>query len=60
MESLAQSASENARRLSKVEKAMEECPLGIEECVEQWHNESIVGQIDTGSLGEQYRKFLEE
>ena len=54
-----QSALENARKLSRVEKAMEECPSGIEECAEQQHSESIVEQIDTGSFGEQHMKFLE-
>ena len=37
-----------------------ECPLGIEECAEQQHSESIVEQTDTGSLGEQHRKYLDE
>ena len=36
------------------------CPLGIEECIEQQHSESIVEQIDTDSLGEQHRKCLNE
>ena len=56
----AQLASENARRLSRVEKAVEKCPLGIEEFAEQQHSELIVEQTNTGSLGEQYRKFPEE
>ena len=37
-----------------------ECPLSIEECTEQQHSESIVEQTDTGSLGEQHRKCLDE
>ena len=37
-----------------------ECPLGIEECAKQQHNESIVEQTDTGSLGEQHKKCLDE
>ena len=37
-----------------------ECPLGTEECVEQQHSKSIVEQTDTGSLGEQHRKCLNE
>ena len=59
MEESTLQVSKNARRLSKVEKAMEKCPSGIEECAEQQHSESIVEQIDTGSFGEQHRKFLE-
>ena len=52
--------TENKRRLSKVEKIMEECTLSIEECAEQQHSELIVEQIDTGSPSEQYRKCLDE
>ena len=37
-----------------------EYPLGIEECAEQQHSESIMEQIDTGSLGEQHKKCLDE
>ena len=37
-----------------------ECLLGIEECAEQYHNELIVEQTDTGSPSEQHRKFLDE
>ena len=37
-----------------------ECPLSIEECAEQQHNESIVEQTDTGSPGEQHRKCLDK
>ena len=37
-----------------------ECPLSIEECAEQQHNEWIVEQTDTGSPGEQHRKCLDE
>ena len=37
-----------------------ECPLGIEECTEQQHSESIVEKIDTDSPGEQHRKCLDE
>ena len=52
---------ENKRRLSKVEKNHgRECRLGIEECAEQHHSELIVKQTDTGSLGEQHRKCLDE
>ena len=29
-----------------------ECPLSIEECAKQQHNESIMEQTDIGSLGE--------
>ena len=29
-----------------------ECPLGIKECAEQQHNESIIEQTDTGSFSE--------
>ena len=36
------------------------CPLSIEVCAEQQHNESIVEQTDTGSPGEQHRKCLDE
>ena len=37
-----------------------EYPLGIEECAEQQHSESIMEQTDTDSPGEQHRKFLDE
>ena len=37
-----------------------ECPLGIEEYVEQQHSESIVEQADTASPGELHRKCLDE
>ena len=37
-----------------------DCPLGIEECAEQQHNESIVEQTDTDSPSEQHRKCLDE
>ena len=37
-----------------------ECPLSIEECVEQQHSESIIEQTDTGSPNEQHRKCLGE
>ena len=37
-----------------------ECLLGIEECAEQQHSESIVEQTDTGSPSEQYRKCLDK
>ena len=37
-----------------------ECPLGIEECAEQQHSESIVEQTDTNLPGEQHRKCLDE
>ena len=37
-----------------------ECPLGIEECAEQQHSESIMKQTYTGSFGEQHRKCLDE
>ena len=37
-----------------------ECPLGIEECAEQQHNESIMEQTDTNSPSEQHRKCLDE
>ena len=36
------------------------CPLGIEECAEQQHSESIVEQIDTGSPSEQHRNCLDK
>ena len=36
-----------------------ECPLGIEECVGQQHSELIMEQTDTGSPGEQHRKYLD-
>ena len=53
--------TENKRRLSRVEKDHgRKCPLGIEECAEQQYNESIVEQTDTGSPGEQHKKFLDE
>ena len=53
--------TENKKRLSRVEKTMEEsAPLCIEECAEQQHSESIVEQTDTSSLGEQRRKCLDE
>ena len=37
-----------------------ERPLGIEECAEQQHSESIVEQTDTSPLGEKHRKCLDE
>ena len=37
-----------------------ECLLGIEECTEQQHSESIMEQTDIGSPGEQHRKYLDE
>ena len=37
-----------------------QCPLGIEECAEQQHNESIMEQTDTNSPSEQHRKCLDE
>ena len=37
-----------------------ECTLGIKECAEQQHSESIVEQTDTDSPDEQYRKCLDE
>ena len=37
-----------------------ECPLDIEECVEQQHNESVVEQTNIGSPGKQHRKCLDE
>ena len=37
-----------------------ECLLGIKECGEQQHSESIGEQIDTGSPGEQHKKCLDE
>ena len=37
-----------------------ECSLGIEECAERQHSKSIMEQADTGSLGEQYKKCLDE
>ena len=37
-----------------------ECSLGIEECAEQQHNESIMEQTYTGSPGELHRKCLNE
>ena len=37
-----------------------ECPLGIEECAEQQHSESIMKQTDTGSPSEQQKKFSDE
>ena len=37
-----------------------ECPLSIEECVEQQHSESVVEQTDISSPGEQHKKCLDE
>ena len=52
------------REQEKIEQSRKshgrKCPLGIEECVEQQHSESIVEQIDTGSPDEQHRKCLDE
>ena len=37
-----------------------ECSLGIEQCAEKQHSESIMEQTDTSSPGEQHRKCLDE
>ena len=37
-----------------------QCSVGIEECAEKQHSESIVEQTDTGSPGEQHRRCLDE
>ena len=37
-----------------------ERPLGIEECAERQHSESIKEQADTDSSGEQHKKCLDE
>ena len=37
-----------------------ECPLSIEECVEQQHSESVVEQTDISSPGEQHKKCLDK